>query len=192
MRVAVVLAILAGVAVAGLKKRPPTSVVFVIDRSGSMQGGKLDTAKQAVMAAIDALGPQDVASLVMFDSEATVVFRDQPKTKRAAIAKLVADVKAGGGTNFYPGLRDAFDILRASKKRKHVILLSDGETPSDGLAELVTDMAAAKITLSAIGVEGADRELLATLANDGGGRLWVPGDIYTLPKLFVKELSELK
>ena len=53
-------------------------------------------------------------------------------------------------------------------------------------------MAAAKITLSAIGVEGADRELLATLANDGGGRLWVPGDIYTLPKLFVKELSELK
>src|SRR5215510_12149291 len=90
-----VLALLALVADAKPKPRPPTSVVFVIDRSGSMQGQKLETAKEAVLAAIDALGPNDVASLVVFDSEAQIVFRDQPKTKRAALKKHVPALTSG-------------------------------------------------------------------------------------------------
>ena len=195
MRIAWVVAIL-GLSVvtaeAKPKKRPPTSVVFVIDRSGSMQGVKLDTAKKAVMAAIDALGPNDVASLVVFDSEATVVFRDQPKSKRTELKKLVDGVLSGGGTNYFPGLHEAFEILKDSKKRKHVILLSDGEAPSDGLEELVTQMAAARITASAIGVDGADRQLLEMIASTGSGRLWMQTDVLTLPQLFVKELRDLK
>ena len=195
MRVGLVMVVLALSSVtvgAKPKAKKPTSVVFVIDRSGSMQGPKLEVAKEAVIAAVDALGPRDVASLVVFDSEATVVFKDQPKSQKKSIEKLVAQVKAGGGTNYLPGLQQAFEILKDSKLRKHVILLSDGEAPSDGLAELVKAMADAKITASAIGVEGADRALLQMIADGGSGRLWVPGDIVTLPKLFVKELNDVR
>jgi secreted protein with Ig-like and vWFA domain len=167
--------------------------VFVIDRSGSMQGPKLETTKEAVLAAIDALGPKDVASLVTFDSEAQVVFQNQPKSKRKDLAKLVASVKAGGGTNYFPGLEQAYDLLRGvNKQLKHVILFSDGEAPRDGLVELVTDMKASKITVSAIGVEGADQALLAEIAASGGGRAWIKNDDLTLPQVFVKELNDLR
>lgn len=174
------------------KAKKPTSVVFVIDRSGSMQGPKLETAKEAVLAAVDALGPRDVASLVVFDSQATVVFRDQPKSEKKSIEKLVAQVKAGGGTHYLPGLQQAFNILKDSKLRKHVILLSDGEAPTEGLAEVVAQMAKADITASAIGVEGADRNLLAIISEGGAGRLYLVGGILTLPKLFVKELDAVR
>jgi hypothetical protein len=43
---------------------------------------------------------------------------------------------------------------------KHVILMTDGEAPSDGIAELVQDMRASRITVSCVGVQGADRNLL--------------------------------
>lgn len=192
--VMVMIGLAAAVAVAGPKaKKIDKAVVFVIDRSGSMQGPKLETAKKAVLAAVDALGRSDVASLVIFDSEATVVFRDQPRAKRADAAKLVDKVQSGGGTNYFPGLKQAFEILQASTaRRKHVILLSDGEAPSDGLVELVTEMKAAKITVSAIGVEGADQALLAEIATNGDGRLWIQKDVLTLPQLFVKELKDLR
>ncbi len=171
------------------KKRIPTSVVFVIDRSGSMMGEKLETTKKAVIAAIDSMAPSDRASLVIFDAEATVVFQEQPRTKRASLVKLVNAIKAGGGTNYFPGLKEASDILMGvSRERKHVILLSDGEAPRDGLEELVTDMRVSRITVSAIGVEGASQELLAEVASNGDGRLWMAGDVVTLPQLFVREL----
>ena len=68
----------------------------------------------------------------------------------------------------------------------------EGEAPEDGLAELVKAMADAKITASAIGVEGADRNLLAVIAEGGAGRLYLVDGLLTLPKLFGSELRDVQ
>ena len=59
------------------------------------------------------------------------------------ISNDISRLQSGGGTNIFPGLKEAFEILQGiNAKVKHVILLSDGEAPTDGIAELVQDMRA--------------------------------------------------
>src|SRR6185436_5762491 len=65
-----------------------------------------------------------------------------------------------------------------------------GEAPHDGIMELVSDMRASRITVSAVGVQGADRGLLSMIADAGEGRLYMVEDIGALPKIFMKETQE--
>jgi Ca-activated chloride channel family protein len=107
------------------------------------------------------------------------------------ISADISRLQSGGGTNIYPGLKEAFEVLDGvNAKVKHVILLSDGEAPYDGIVELVQDMRSARITVSAVGVPGADRNLLSMIADNGDGRLYMTDDIGALPRIFMKETTE--
>jgi Ca-activated chloride channel family protein len=55
------------------QKRLPLSLALVLDRSGSMQGAKLQTAKQAALSVLDQLTPSDTVSLVVFDDQIDTV-----------------------------------------------------------------------------------------------------------------------
>ena len=70
-----------------------------------------------------------------------------------------------------------------------MVFLSDGEAPTDGLVELLHDMHDAGITLSAVGVAGADRNLLNLMADAGDGRVYYVEDLKVLPKLFATEVA---
>lgn len=187
MRAAILFLLVASVAAAAPKHKPG-AVVLVVDRSGSMQGPKLEAAKEAILATVTQLAPDDQIAIVVFDSEASVLV---PLTKpNKAIAKDVAKLQAGGGTNLLPALQSAFDILKPLKlAHRHVILMTDGESPSDGIADLVKTMHDAGITASTIGVQGADRNLLAIIADGGNGRLYMIDDVGALPKIFMKEVA---
>src|SRR5579863_9098151 len=52
----------------GKVKRTPLNLAVVIDRSGSMAGAKIEKARQAAAMIVDRLAPDDVFSLVAFDS----------------------------------------------------------------------------------------------------------------------------
>ncbi|MBK9070506.1 MAG: VWA domain-containing protein [Myxococcales bacterium] len=128
-----------------------------------------------------------------FDTQAKVFVRPQRASNRMRIASEIATLRAGGGTNIYPGLRDAFELLQnINAKVKHVILLSDGQAPTDGLADLVRDMRASRITVSAVGVAGASRSLLQMIVDAGDGRLYMVEDIGSLPRIFMKETTEVQ
>jgi Mg-chelatase subunit ChlD len=178
MRALVVLMVLVGVANAAPKSK---SLVIVLDRSGSMQGPKLAAARRAVIAAAQALGPDGQLAVVAFDSEAYVYIRRQQVGDGKRIAAEVERLQSGGGTNVYPGLKEAYDILHELPGPRHVIVITDGQSPTDGLRELVYDMFDSGITVSAVALgPDADQQLVDLIADGGGGRAYDVHDFDTL------------
>lgn len=174
-----------------IKEQPDIALALVIDRSGSMQGQKLEMAKESARVTTEVLSPNDYITVIAFDSEAQMYVPPTRASNRMRISNDIARLNAGGGTNIYPGLKMAYEQLSGiNAKVKHVILMTDGEAPTDGLAELVGEMRQAKITVSSVGVPGADRNMLAMIADAGEGRLYMVEDIGALPKIFMKETQE--
>ena len=166
---------------------------LVIDKSGSMSGAKMDLTKEAARATAETLPPSDQIAVVVFDSVASPVVRLQRAANRQRILGDISRIQASGGTNILAGLREAVDeLLPARARKKHIILLSDGQSPYDEIPDLVDAAAAARITVSAVGVgDGADQTLLKMIAARGGGRFYHTRDPASIPRIFSRETSEL-
>jgi Mg-chelatase subunit ChlD len=169
--------------------RPSLAIMLLIDKSGSMEGVKIQIAKRAAIATSEAINPRDLIGVVGFDSEARVLLELTPAADRQTISGHIAALEAGGGTFLYPALQEAHErLVNSNARRKHVIVLSDGQTQGFGYEELVGSMAADGISLSAVGIgDGADMRLMESIANAGGGRAYFTNDFNTIPQIFTRE-----
>ena len=173
------------------KKDKPDSVamIMVLDKSGSMGGQKIEMTKEAAKAPLTLLKDTDSFGVVAFDYNFYWPVKFQPAANRISINQAISTIAAGGETNIYPALREAYiQLAGATTQVKHVILLSDGRSLPDDFEGLTKKMAEAKITVSTIAVgNGADRELLANIAKWGHGRTYYLEDPKVVPQIFTKE-----
>lgn len=113
----------------GSGSRP--TVLLVVDTSGSMAGAKLDQAKVALNAAIDALASDQAAGLQSFAGDCGnrgVLEVEIGDSNRDALRTSVAGLAAGGGTPTPDALRGAAEHLSGVGGRRTVVLVSDGES----------------------------------------------------------------
>jgi len=177
------------------REQPTLALLLVIDKSGSMSSDdRLDLVKEASRATARTLDPSDEIGVIAFDTSTQVLVRLQPAANRLRISSAISRLTAGGGTNAMPALREAYLQLAGSKALvKHVILLSDGESPEVGLSSLLADMRAASITVSAVGVgAGAGTDFLHRVAEGGRGRFFFSEDGTDVPRIFSRETNEAK
>lgn len=173
------------------KKRdePQVAMVLVIDRSGSMSGLPMEMAKAAAKATADTLSGDDLLEVIAFDSSPTRVVRMTAAKHRARIQNDIARIQAGGGTEIFSALDAAYQSLTVTRARKkHVILLTDGQASHNGIRDLVQAMSAEGITVSSVGLgSGIDEGLLRMISDLGGGRLYKVMDPQALPRVFTRE-----
>lgn len=169
-------------------------LVFVIDKSSSMTTrydgkSKLEMAKIATFSSIELLNPADSVGVVAFDTEFEWIVPITQAANRQEIADALAQPRESGGTNMYPALESVFRTLKETDAaRKHVIILTDGQTDKADFETLVKQMSAADISVSTVAIgKGADQNLLKTIADLGNGRNYYTDDPNAIPNIFTGE-----
>ena len=161
------------------KAREPKGIVFVVDRSGSMGGGRLELVKQTIVDMLPRLGEQDYLSVVTFDDFAKVELplTQIKSTKLADLRKHIGDIQPGGSTNLHVGYLNGIEEAKKAPSgvETTLVLLSDGEANAGIVDAVVLGQIAAGatehlITTSTIGIgEGYDETILNAMAISGTG-----------------------
>ncbi|MCD6049327.1 MAG: von Willebrand factor type domain protein [Verrucomicrobia bacterium] len=173
------------------KVLPPGALVLIIDKSGSMDGEKLEMVKSAAIGAVRALGDSDYVAVIAFDGAPVVVVELQKAANRTKIERSIAGITSGGGTVMYPPMVKAYEMLHESRASlKHVILLTDGESQPGDFEGITKKMASEKMTVSTVAAgEYIDGALLQSIATAGRGRFYHVRNPSQIPQVFIKETA---
>lgn len=174
---------------------PSLAVTFVIDKSGSMSSQaegeeKLGLAKVAALSAIEVLNPLDRVAVLSFDAGYEWSVPPTEAGNRQTIAETLRVLGAGGSTDLYRALEEAYRGTRAQDaKLRHLIVLSDGlsrgESDYTGLSRRIH---ADGITISTVAFgQDADLALMANIAAEGQGRFYHTEDPRNIPRIFTSE-----
>jgi Ca-activated chloride channel family protein len=171
------------------KERETLALVVVLDRSGSMAGTKMDLAKEATKAPLDLLKEDDHFGVLTFDYNFQWALKVAQAKNKDEMRETISRIVATGNTNIYPALREAYEkLMETPGETKHIILLSDGQTPAEDFKGLANEMVKNKITVSTVAVTAAsDRVLMQNIAEWGGGRPYYVENPQSVPQIFQDE-----
>ena len=153
--------------------------VFVLDKSGSMSGLKIEQAKTAFNSMIGTLLSQDLFNVVAFDNEISILW-DEPHSASASNIEDAQDwvqlISAGGSTNFHGAAITGLATFNPGDNVKAMLILSDGlptagaiqDTPS--ILSAISEANTLDVSISAVAFgSDSDENLMANTAaqNDG-------------------------
>ncbi len=154
----------------------PRDVVFVLDRSGSMEGWKMVAARRALARMIDTLSSRDRFHVIAFDNAVEVLPDVRPVAatdrNRFVAIEALAKIDARGGTELAVPLQLAVKLLAGGHddRSRVVVLVTDGQVGNEDhiLREIAPSLR--NVRVFTLGIDQAVNEgFLKRLASAGGG-----------------------
>ncbi|MFN3193765.1 MAG: VWA domain-containing protein [Aureliella sp.] len=176
------------------KRDPSTSLVVVIDTSGSMTGVRVQLAKEVARLAMRRLLPHDKVGIVEFFGAKRWAAPLQPASNAIELQRALNRMDAGGGTVILPALEEAFyGLQNVDTRYKHVLVLTDGGVESGDFESLLRRMSNEGINVSTVLTGGGyHSEFLVNIANWGKGRFYNVPNRFNLPEILLKQPSTTK
>ncbi len=178
-------------------------LVVVLDRSGSMQGAKLEHARQSLHQLLPKLTDRDRFALFSY-SDAVQKHCDLLPVddfNRGLMQAAVHRISANGATNLGDGLRAGIDLITASGnpgRPGRVILISDGLanrglTDPAALGRLAAAAAGKEFGVSTVGVGADFNEFLMTqIADRGAGSYYYLENPAAFAEVFQTEFRSVQ
>ena len=134
-------------------------ILFVLDTSGSMEGEKIEQAKDALKYCIDRLRRGDRFNIITFSTETRMFNPDfvDADDYRADARLYVDRIEAKGGTNIYEALTDALKIKSEEGRPASIVFLTDGlptvgETDPGRIVNHVSERNTGRVRIFTFGV----------------------------------------
>ncbi len=152
----------------GERKTAPRRIAFLLDRSGSMDGEPIQQARQAILACLALLTPEDRFTVVAFD-DAVELMEDGlaagDRGNRDKAAKFLRKVDARGGTELARGFLAAARMLEGGGD---MFVFTDGQV--FGTEDILAKARSAGVRISCLGIGAASQDrFLTLLGRETGG-----------------------
>lgn len=159
------------------QERPPAHFAFVVDRSLSMGGGRLEAALAAIRQELRQLRKGDTSSVVLFNHH---VSKPQPVAS-------IAGVHPSGGTS----LRDALASID-TKQRTYAFVITDGGDRNSQLTdeEALRKISGTRTVVNAVVLGNSHAKFLDRAANNTGGAV-VKASKETVARELAKLLTDI-
>lgn len=156
--------------------RTEVSTVLVLDISGSMEGVKLQEAKEAAITYIRSCPPHYSSAVVTFEGSVEIVA--DFSADRSVQESRIRALQDRGGTALQDGVGAAADLLSGRSGRRSVLVLTDGAENSSTVYsqnDLLSRATAESFSISAVGLgDNVDEGYLKTFIQSGGWYLYSP------------------
>ena len=182
-------------------ERKPLDLAVVVDRSGSMGGGKMEAARAALHQLVSGLRPDDRLALVAFDHEVDVLL--PPVVLREgteSLHEIIDEIEARGSTNIEAALQTGYELVAGSRRagrEARVMLITDarpnvGRTSKSSFIGLANAYGERGIGLTVFGV-GLDfgQELTLAISRTPGANYVYLENAAKLRKVFDRDIDLL-
>ena len=169
--------------------------IFIVDRSGSMSGRRMEVTKDAMKLFMQSLPPGCKFQIVSFGTTyESMVLPANPKTRVAASKQQafleydqstmekavshISDMYANmGGTNILAPLSNAIDKLAVGHKETRIFLLTDGQVSDRDAVIKKANTRKDNIRVHTFGIgNGCDVDMVKSMAKVGRGSCSLVGD----------------
>jgi Ca-activated chloride channel family protein len=182
------------------EQRPSANLVFLLDVSGSMdEPNKLPLVKKAMRLLVGELDAKDKVSIVVYAGAAGQVLEPTSGADKGKILAALDQLSAGGSTAGAEGIRQAYQLARASFIKdgvNRVILATDGDfnvgiTDPNQLEDFVARERESGVTLSVLGFGTGNYNdaLMQKLAQKGNGNAAYIDTINEARKVLVEQVG---
>lgn len=145
-------------------------IAFVVDVSGSMSGSSMTKAKVAMNTFIDAMLDYDEATIISFNSKASVL--KTLTNNKDDLKDAISSLNASGGTDTNVGLYNGLNelIQNKSNERQIVIMICDGDVNYQN--STIQKAVENNIRVFTVNVHSSNNILLQRIADETNGQYY--------------------